>query len=113
MIRQACRAAALSFILIGCSAEESGCKSDNDCKGDRICKAGSCADPNGSGTGGTASGGNGSGGIGTGGFGTGGTTATGGGAGCPKECQTSAGTCCQGKSVCDITPPCSGNPCCS
>lgn len=107
------------LVFAGCSSEEAGCKNDNDCKGDRICHAGNCTDPSSTGTGGSAgvgdsgTGGLGTGGLGTGGLGTGGSTATGGSAGCPSECRTSAGTCCQGDGVCDITPPCSGNPCCS
>ena len=86
------RVAALALSLLGtsCSSEEDGCKNDNECKGDRICKDGTCADPT-SGSGGVGAGGSGTGGsgavggTGTGGFSTGGAA---GAAGCPAKCKT-------------------------
>jgi hypothetical protein len=100
---------ALALCFLGCSSsEEDGCSSDTDCKGDRVCESGKCVSP--SGGGGSGAGGSGGGG---GGGGSGGAVATGGAAGCPSECKTSAGTCCAGSGVCAAVPPCLGNPCCS
>ncbi len=34
-------------LLVGCSSDppETGCKTDNDCKGDRVCRYGECTSP--------------------------------------------------------------------
>src|SRR5262245_43852124 len=59
---------ALTAALLGCGGDESSCQSDSDCKGERICSKGSCADPGsqetvttGSGSSVTSGGGNGAG----------------------------------------------------
>lgn len=97
--------AAIGMTSSGCSSDQEGCQSDNDCKGDRLCEQGECRSP--ASSGGTSSGGTG----GTGAAATGGQS-TGGVAGCPSECKTPAGTCCLGPNVCNIVVPCAGNPCC-
>ncbi|MEZ4221323.1 MAG: hypothetical protein R3B13_10400 [Polyangiaceae bacterium] len=96
----------LAALLASCSADEEGCKTDNDCKGDRVCNAGNCVDPS---SGGNSSGGNSSGGNSSGGTSSGGTAGV---AGCPSKCVTGAGTCCLEAANCDLVPPCAANPCC-
>ncbi len=46
--------AALALSLAGCSSDDSGCTTDNDCKGERICESGACVTPGGGGGGGGA-----------------------------------------------------------
>ena len=72
---------------VGCSDSpgdaQSGCETDTDCKGDRVCSRGQCVDP--SSSGGTGAGGTGVGGSGGAGAASGGSAGTGGGVACLPE----------------------------
>lgn len=35
----------LVMVLAGCTQEDSGCKRDTDCKGNRVCERGACVEP--------------------------------------------------------------------